>query len=438
MFYLRVPLRRCHQPAACVFLICEMRIFIDGTETFWRPENRTGIQRVVREVCRRCAELAPAGTVCRAVQFDGRQWADFSMTNGLFHRAFSRARELSMDGRSMRRLARAELRSNPGRLSRLGPFLLGWVGSGLASVAAALLRHGLRQKHGVEMLPGDVLLILDYPHRRMSSVRALQGRGVRVIMLIYDCIPLSHPWLCEDGGEFGRMLTWANDHAEGIMTISAFSEQDIRSRLSRRDLWTEHFPLGADFSTPPRGEPRAGLGAAFSHPCFLMVGTIAQNKNQEQVLDAMEKAWAEGCQANLLIIGKVGWQVDRLLGRFAAHPERGRRLFVFHDLDDAELAYAYSRAHALVAASHVEGFGLPLVEALGRGLPVIASDIPVFREIVGQAVEYFPLGDVGALARILIRRAGEPREAVRNWKWPDWSEATRLLLTKVANRMAGR
>jgi alpha-1,2-rhamnosyltransferase len=150
----------------------------------------------------------------------------------------------------------------------------------------------------------------------------------------------------------------------------------------------------------------------------------------------MELLWRKGGAACLLIAGKVGWQADGLLGRIAKHPELGRRLFVFHDLDDAELVHAYAQAHALIAASYVEGFGLPLVEALGCGLPVVAADIPVFREIGGTAVDFFPLGDAVALAALLGRLESASRRRVEGWHWISWDESTRLLLEKVRQRMA--
>jgi alpha-1,2-rhamnosyltransferase len=83
----------------------------------------------------------------------------------------------------------------------------------------------------------------------------------------------------------------------------------------------------------------------------------------------------------------------------------------------------------------VEGFGLPLVEALGRGLPVVAADIPVFREIGGSAVDFFPLDDDVALAEVLGRLESSPRRVVEGWKWLSWDESTRLLLDKVRGRM---
>lgn len=414
-----------------------MRIFVDGTESFWRPENRTGIQRVVREVCRRCGAQAPAGTEVIPVQFDGRSWGGYGGAEGRAYGLFFRARQFAARCRAWRRRSRAEWKASPAKLGHILAMLGGSAGTAFASVCAGLMRRILKTRPAPAMMPGDVLLIIDYPVQRRATVMAAKARGVRIVAVIYDCVPLTHPQFYRQEKAFGAHFDWSLAHARGIMTISAFSEREIHARLPAGGPWVDHFHLGADFaraaaSRPPRPE----LAAAFSRPCFLMVGTLAPHKNHLQALDAMDLRWQAGGEAHLLIAGKVGWQADALLGRISKHPELGRRLFVFHDLNDDELAFAYARSHALIAASYVEGFGLPLVEALGCGLPVVAADIPVFREVGGTAVAFFPLDDASALAQALARVEAGPRRQVEGWRWLSWDESTRLLLDKVRARMS--
>ncbi|NBV48960.1 MAG: glycosyltransferase family 1 protein [Verrucomicrobia bacterium] len=414
-----------------------MRIFVDGTESFWRPENRTGIQRVVREVCRRCGAQAPAGTEVIPVQFDGRNWGGYGGAEGRTYGIFFQARQLAARCRAWRRLSRAEWKASPAKLWLILAMLGGLVGTVLASVCASLMRRVLTAWPAPVMQSGDVLLIVDYPVQRRATVMAAKARGVRIVAVIYDCVPLTHPQFYRHEKDFGEHFDWSLAHARGIMTISAFSEREIDARRPAGGPWVDHFHLGADFARPAASRPpRPDLAPAFTRPCFLMVGTLAPHKNHLQALDAMDLRWRAGSEAHLLIVGKVGWQADALLGRISKHPELGRRLFVFHDLNDDELALAYARSHALIAASYVEGFGLPLVEALGSGLPVVAADIPVFREIGGTAVTFFPLDDAGALAQVLARVEAAPRRQVEAWKWLSWDESTRLLLDKVRARMS--
>src|SRR5438876_640013 len=128
--------------------------------------------------------------------------------------------------------------------------------------------------------------------------------------------------------------------------------------------------------------------------------------------------WRSGVDVRLLVIGAVGWKCERVIEAISRHPELRRRLFWFKDLSDAELAYCYRHADGVVAASLAEGSGLPLIEALARGLPVVASNIAVFREIGGASACYFPVGDEAELAervRTLLRHA---RPDARPIRWP--------------------
>ncbi len=81
------------------------------------------------------------------------------------------------------------------------------------------------------------------------------------------------------------------------------------------------------------------------------------------------------------------------------HSQYGKSLFWLNDATDTELAFCYRNARALVYPSIIEGFGLPLVEALYYGCPVLASDIPVFHEIGGDHCTYFSLESSAQLGR---------------------------------------
>jgi alpha-1,2-rhamnosyltransferase len=118
-----------------------------------------------------------------------------------------------------------------------------------------------------------------------------------------------------------------------------------------------------------------------------------------------------------------------------SHPEHGRRLFWFEDGSDAELDFAYRHAAALIFASRFEGFGLPLVEAMQYGLPVLASDIPVFREIGGDYPDFFQPGDelaiYDAVRRFADSRISSPNKTRTPKPWPSWTDSARMLLEKV-------
>ena len=126
---------------------------------------------------------------------------------------------------------------------------------------------------------------------------------------------------------------------------------------------------------------------------FLLLGTIEPRKGHAQALDAMEVLWDKGYKVQLVIVGQAGWMTEQLCSRIQEHAEYGQRLHWHKDVPDHRLHEFYQTSTALLLASFGEGLGMPLLEAASFGLPVIARDIPVFREIAGAAAVYFSGSD---------------------------------------------
>ena len=120
-----------------------------------------------------------------------------------------------------------------------------------------------------------------------------------------------------------------------------------------------------------------------------MIGTIEPRKGYKQTLAAFEKLWAKGVDVNLVIIGKHGWLMDEFANDLPKHPEFGKHFFWLNRISDEYLEALYAAGTCLLLASQGEGFGLPLIEAARRHLPIIARDIPVFREVAGDHAYYF-------------------------------------------------
>jgi hypothetical protein len=133
--------------------------------------------------------------------------------------------------------------------------------------------------------------------------------------------------------------------------------------------------------------------------------------------------WRDGFDVRYAIVGRYGWSCQALAQRIRAHPEFDRRLFWFDAASDGDLDLLMSRAHALVYPSLAEGFGLPIVESARYRLPVIASDIPVFREIGGEGLSYFAPGDGLDLARRMRETLAERRPAqIAVGSWRDYAD----------------
>jgi glycosyltransferase involved in cell wall biosynthesis len=132
-----------------------------------------------------------------------------------------------------------------------------------------------------------------------------------------------------------------------------------------------------------------------------MVGTIEPRKGYDQALEALEQLWDDGIDVNLVLVGHFGWLMEPFRKRLEAHAQYNRCLFWIDDVNDDELDAVYRASTWLLAASWGEGYGLPLIEAALRNIPVIARDLPVFREVMGEHAQYFRAQQSSELADVL-------------------------------------
>jgi glycosyltransferase involved in cell wall biosynthesis len=234
---------------------------------------------------------------------------------------------------------------------------------------------------------------------------------------------------------------------DGALCISQAVADELREWLIVNYPAREpHFRIGAfhlgadiDQSMPSKGipdDPAMRLEALEPNTNFLMVGTLEPRKGHAQTLEAFELLWAAGVQANLVIVGKHGWLVDDLSAKLANHPERGKRLLWLSGASDEYLEHLYKECDCLIAASYGEGFGLPLIEAAQQGLPIIARDLPVFKEVAGEYAFYFNGLDAqdmvdGVTAWLELHAAGRHPTSTQ-MPWMTWRQSAAQLLGNVS------
>ncbi len=335
------------------------------------------------------------------------------------------------------------------QLARLGSlsFVLPWR---LATVLSSPPQDGGRADRLVAQA-GDVLVLLDSSWHSdfFALTEKLKSEGVGIVAVVYDLIPLTHPQFCDENlvRVFDQWFGWVARTADGFVAISQTISDQVRQDLIRRIgaqagewKWHGSFRLGSELDqVRADGLVRKPVQSMFALdlPVYLMVGTIEPRKNHAYLVDAFEKIWADGGQVALCIVGKVGWKCADLVHRICQHPELGKRLFMFNDLSDTELGRCYQQSKALVFPSFVEGFGLPLVEAMQRGLPAFASDIAVFREVGGDFLAYFDIGDPASLAQSVLafESSGQfpAQKAVSDWAWPGWKESAQELVRVIVS-----
>jgi glycosyltransferase involved in cell wall biosynthesis len=135
---------------------------------------------------------------------------------------------------------------------------------------------------------------------------------------------------------------------------------------------------------------------------LLFVGTIEPRKNLRVLVQALEDvSRATAARPQLVIAGKKGWLTDDLFAEVKRSGVAGRVLFTGY-LPDEDLCALYSSCRAFVYPSLYEGFGLPPLEAMACGAPVIASSIPSLIEVIGNAARLFAPESAGELAQHII------------------------------------
>lgn len=288
--------------------------------------------------------------------------------------------------------------------------------------------------------PGDVLILIDsgWGLDETRAISTWKQSGGTIVSVIYDLFPITNPEYYEDELRirFERWVELIASLSDGFVCISQSVANEWRTYLSARRGSSPqlppiaHFWLGSDLEPSTHEDStrvRHNIQLLFDGdaPVYLYVGTIEPRKNHIFAIDAFERLWASGSNALLLIVGRSGWRKDSILQRITSHPQYGTKLVKYEDVSDAELKFIYDNANGLIFTAKGEGFGLPLVEALQHGLPVFASDIPVFREIGRELIHYVDLGNPLNLTRKLSEHLsnGAPRLAKRE-SWITWEEST--------------
>lgn len=270
-------------------------------------------------------------------------------------------------------------------------------------------QDALKSASAIVPREGDVFLGLELSThlipRHALQFRWFQSRGAKILLFLYDMLPDQSPqyFTMANVKKFRPWLDFLLSQADGAICISQTVAHQLRQKLltsqprRKRELDINAVPMGGDIVNSALGGGMTADQAGFLETAgtigktILMVGTLEPRKAYDVALDALECVWRqrEGDDVRLVIAGRHGWQSNRLEQRLADHPEKNRRLFRFDNVSDEYLETLYQRSSGLLMTSYAEGFGLPVLEALQNGLPVLARDLPVFRELQQGNIHYF-------------------------------------------------
>jgi glycosyltransferase involved in cell wall biosynthesis len=292
----------------------------------------------------------------------------------------------------------------------------------------------LRRKLGRH--PGaPIFLVVSHHHiaRGYTIERVRRGLQATTACLIHDLIPLEYPEYLPPGWE-SRYQCISDNLAhlfDAVIVNSESTAQAVRAcmpsspRKTRRAL-VRCAPLGAR-AFP--GAKRAGNNAP-SRPYFAVLGTIEPRKNHLLLLNLWARLAVEtSLPPRLIVVGARGWENEQVVDML----ERSRRLRGLveerNHMSDAEVGMLLANARALLVPSFAEGFGLPLAEALASSVPVLCSDIPVFRELGKDVPEYIDPLDLHAW-KDAVHDYSQPSSGRRRaqlarlqrWRPPAWSD----------------
>jgi alpha-1,3-rhamnosyl/mannosyltransferase len=276
----------------------------------------------------------------------------------------------------------------------------------------------------------------------LPSERFARARGA-LVATVHDLGYRRVPWSLQP--ETLERLEGALDEAwfraARVITDSrAVGREIVAEGLARADR-VRVIPLGPAHS-PPEPSALPPLPAGVCAPLALWVGTLEPRKNVATLLAAWRILRRRLSDSPLLVlVGRFGWKTEALRRKVEAAASEGWLRHLGY-LSDGELAALYRAASVFVFPSFYEGFGLPVLEALGAGTPVVASDLPVLRELAGAAAVYAPSRKPEVWAREiegiladpgLARRLAEAgAERARSFTWAESAKRHLEVFREVA------
>jgi glycosyltransferase involved in cell wall biosynthesis len=258
----------------------------------------------------------------------------------------------------------------------------------------------------------------------------LQQYRLKPIFFVHDLIPIDYPEYSRPGEDIRhqyRMETVLR-YGDGIIVNS-------KDTLTRLELYANYYSLTmpksvvAHLATAPLPLPESN--SFMNKPYFVMLGTIEPRKNHWLILHIWREIVEKMGNSSplLIIIGQRGWECENIIDML----ERcdGIRPYVIEKsvCSDQELSAYLTHARALLFPSFAEGYGMPLVEALSIGTPVIASNLSVFQEIAGDIPEYIDPLDGKVWMEMIIeytqshsKKRLEQTIRIKNFLSPTWND----------------
>lgn len=229
----------------------------------------------------------------------------------------------------------------------------------------------------------------------------------RNVITVTDVSPLLHP------ETHGRMQVAYHRHilpavlkrADAVVTISNSSKSDIVAACNIPDKKVHVVHLGVDARFSPAATSASDFANTLPERYILNIGTLEARKNLPRLLEAYAIARRKGLDRKFLIGGARGWRLSNLANIVEKYSLENDVQFLGF-VDDADLPVLYGRADFFIYPSLYEGFGMPILEAMACGTPVITSNCSSMPEVAGNAALLVEPHDVNDMASKMMELAG--------------------------------
>jgi glycosyltransferase involved in cell wall biosynthesis len=251
-------------------------------------------------------------------------------------------------------------------------------------------------------------------------------RTAPLVVTIHDAVPWTHPeTLTARGASWHQRMGKRAAHAADAVIVPTYAvAEELAHFLPLRRVVVIGEGVSDTLAVPPDAVERAEA-LALPSEYIVSLATLEPRKDLDVALRALASPGAP--ELPLLVVGQPGWGGFDLQSRAEAVGLADGRVRALGRLSDPDVAVVLSRAAALLMPSRSEGFGLPLLEAMSLGVPVVASTAPALVEVAAGAALHHPVGDAGALADALkivlddrelatsLRERGLRRAAAFDW-----------------------
>jgi len=251
-----------------------------------------------------------------------------------------------------------------------------------------------------------------------SKIQSIVGR-CKIAVSIYDIVPITHPeWFPDYLSEgFLQFFDSALVHANLLIVNSDKTKRDIETYMATIDLSVNnHKPIIKkvdlwSVATPQLQSQKLRRKELVPQrlfqnldPVLLLLSAVEPRKGHQELINAAREAWARGAKFNLIFIGRPGWISKSFKTELDVFLENeSKRAIWRQSVEDSELEKLLNASNVLISPSLDEGYGLPIAEALQRGLPVLANGIPVYQELFGRhIILYGPSESYSSLVDALV------------------------------------